>query len=241
MRILVFGAGRVGSSITRYARHLGADVSIVTRLEAAADPSSVRERISQADVVAAAIPDDRLSGWRENWRAALDGRRAVHFSGALAVPGMLAYHPLYSFPREPLAPEIMAGIAIAREEGAPPFSSILPGAPNPDFEVKAADRAFYHSLAVLSGNFAAHLWNEAAKAFAGRFGLPPEGPMAYYLAGVVERFRENPANSMTGPVARKDAETVARNLAALESEPRLKALYLGFLESAWPDHPAVRR
>lgn len=236
MRLIIFGNGRVGASMARYARHLMVDVGVVSHAEAA-DRPGVAARIAAADIVAAALPDDRLEAWLATWRPTIGDRRAIHFSGARQIDGMTGYHPLYSFPKEPLSPETMAGITIAREAGAPPFASVLPGAANPEFEVKSEDRAFYHALAVLSGNFAAHLWNEAAKAFGARFPVAPGDPMAYYVAGVVDRFRENPSDSATGPIARKDAATVAANLAALSHEPRLRALYLAFLASAWPDYP----
>jgi predicted short-subunit dehydrogenase-like oxidoreductase (DUF2520 family) len=103
--------------------------------------------------------------------------------------------------------------------------------------VKDADRAYYHALAVLSGNFAAHLWNEAAKGFAGRLKVAPETILASYLAGLVERFRESPYDSLTGPVGRRDRASVEANLAALEGEPKLKALYASFIMSAWPGFP----
>ena len=232
MRMLIFGTGRVGGSLARYARHLGAEVDAVGR---GADANSVRALIDRADLIAAAIPDDRLSPWFAEWKGAIGARRAIHFSGALTVEGMQGYHPLYSFPKAPLEPAVMAGVAIAREAGGPRFASILPGATNPELELAAEDRAFYHALAVLSGNFAAHLWNETAKAFEDRFNLPPETIMGSYLAGVVDRFRESPFDSMTGPLARRDAASVAANLAALDTAPNLKALYEAFLESAWPE------
>ncbi len=241
MRMLIFGAGRVGSSMARYASHLGNAVSIVSREKTLADRAAVCAEIGNADLIAAAIPDDCIAGWRADWDAEIGDRPAIHFSGALMIAGMRSYHPLYSFPAAPLPPAIMARIAIAREENTPPFASILKGAGNPEFIVRGEDRAYYHALAVLSGNFAAHLWNETAKGFAARFGPPPEEILGSYLAGVVDRFRESPFDSLTGPVARRDAQTVAANLGALAGEPRLKALYEAFLASAWPDRSGPAR
>ncbi|MGE0181958.1 MAG: DUF2520 domain-containing protein [Parvularculaceae bacterium] len=235
MRLTLFGAGRVGGSMAHYARALGCEVSVVTRKMAEDDRPAAARLIISADIVAAAIPDDGLNRWVEEWRKEIGDRQAIHFSGALTVDGAQSYHPLYSFPKEPLSPSVMGRIAIAREEGAPPFSDLLPGAANPEFVVKGADRPFYHALAVLSGNFAAHLWNETASAFADRFDLAPETVMTSYLVGVVDRFQERPLDSLTGPVARRDRASVAANLDALAAEPRLKALYEAFLASAWPD------
>ena len=190
--------------------------------------------VARADVIAAAIPDDALDSWLETWRDRLAGKRAFHFSGARVIDGFPGYHPLYSFPQTPLAPAQFGAIAIAREPGAAPFAEIIPGANNPELAVAAEDRAFYHALAVVSGNFAAHLWNETAAAFAERLGPKGGEILSAYFASVVDRFRESPLSSMTGPVARRDAGTVAANLKALEASPRLRALYQAFLESAWP-------
>ncbi len=236
MRIAVFGTGRVGTSFAHYARHLGADVAPISHEQADKHVSAVSAILATVDIVAAAIPDGVLASWFSAWKPAIGERPAIHFSGALTIPGMRGYHFLYSFPKTPLPADTMAKIAIARDAGSAPFAAIFPGATNPEFEVKAEDRAFYHALAVISGNFAAHVWNETARAFATRFPAAPQAALAFYLAGVVDRFRENPQNSMTGPIARRDPATVAANLAALEADPRLGALYRSFLESAWPDY-----
>lgn len=224
--------------MARSARFLGHDADLVSRTEAEAGPAALAGRMETADVVAAAIPDSALARWAEDWRAAVGARPAIHFSGAMTIAGVNAYHPLYSFPKAPLAPQALAQAAIARETGTPRFSDLLPGAANPELEVAPQDRAFYHALAVLSGNFAAHLWNETARAFAGRFDAAPGRILSGYLAGVVERFAESPLDSLTGPAARRDAASVEANLAALADDPRLAALYRAFLASAWPDYPA---
>jgi predicted short-subunit dehydrogenase-like oxidoreductase (DUF2520 family) len=156
MRIVIFGPGRVGRSFGAFARSLGAEVALLSRSDEAASA------VARADLVAAAIPDDALPVWCEQWRGALAGKRAIHFSGVRVIKGLPGYHPLFSFPADPLDPATFARIAIAREPDAAPFAAVLPGADNPEFVVRDEDRAFYHALAVVSGNFAAHLWNETA-------------------------------------------------------------------------------
>lgn len=228
MRIVIFGPGRVGGSFGAYARSLGGDVVILSRSDAA------EAHVARADLVAAAIPDDALGGWFDRWRGPLAGKRAIHFSGARVIRGLPGYHPLYSFPPSPMAPADFGRIAIAREPSALSFAELLPGARNPEFVVRNEDRAFYHALAVISGNFAAHLWNETAAAFSERLGPDAGAVMGAYFDSIVDRFRESPAASLTGPVARRDAATVKANLDALEGAPRLQALYRAFLDSAWP-------
>lgn len=230
MRIVIFGAGRVGRSFGAYAASLGGEITLLSRGEDGA------AAVARADLVAAAIPDDALPAWFDEWRTALAGKHRLHFSGARVIAGLPGYHPLYSFPAAPLDPKAFGLIAMAREPDAAPFSTLLPGAKNPEFVVRDEDRAFYHALAVVSGNFAAHLWNETAAAFAARLGPKAGEVLGAYFSSVIDRFVESPAASLTGPVARRDAETVKANLEALAGEPRLKALYRAFLRSAWPDY-----
>lgn len=234
LRYVIFGPGRVGRSMSAYLAALGHETQLLSRKHAEQAGDKCRMLIASADIVAAAIPDSALAGWAETWREAIAGKLAVHFSGALLVDGLWSYHPLYSFPREALPLETMRAVAFARQAGAPPLADAMPGANNAEFIVQDADRAYYHALAVLSGNFAAHLWNEAAKGFSGRLKVAPEMVLASYLGGLVERFRESPFDSMTGPVARRDRASVDANLKALESEPKLRALYEAFVISAWP-------
>ncbi len=234
----MFGAGRVGRNMAAYLAHLGHEAHLVTRSEAEAAPDRCRDLVARADIVAAAIPDGRLAAWAQTWRGALAGKPAIHFSGALSVGGLFSYHPLFSFPRTQLPPATMRVIAFARQEGAPPFAEIAPGAPNPEFVVADADRAYYHALAVLSGNFAAFLWNETAAGLADRLKISPEIVLASYFSSLVERFRESPFDSLTGPVARRDRETVEANLKALAAAPKLAELYRAFLKAAWPNFEA---
>ena len=172
-----------------------------------------------------------------DWANDLAGKTVIHFSGATRVEGVAAFHPLYSFPPHAVESATLENVAFACPKGGPAFEDVFPGAPNPHFEIADEDRARYHALAVLSGNFAAYLWNETAQEIASLSGLPPEDIMAGYLRSVIDRFVEAPEGSLTGPVARKDEETVATNLEALGYNPKLKELYQAFLNAAWPDYP----
>ena len=237
MRYVIFGNGRVGGNLAAYLRYLDHTTDCVSHAMADNDISGCRERIAGADIVIAAIPDGKLALWRQTWEGALGGRLAVHLSGASAVPGMYGFHPLFSFPKSIVDLKTLETIPFACSAGAPPFAEVFPGAPNPHFTLRDEDRAKYHALAALSGNLSAFLWNQSAKPLSDLSGLPAEQIMGGYLQSLVDRFTESPTDSLTGPVARRDAGTVAANLAALDGEMQLKRLYETFLETAWPDYP----
>ncbi len=235
---VIFGAGRVGQNMSGYLTYLGHHCVLISHHEAKSDPDRCRKAVADAEFVAAAIPDDAIAAWCDHWIDELHGKIVIHFSGAARVDGVAAFHPLYSFPPHKVDAAKLEQIAFACPQGGPAFGEVFPGAPNPHFEIADADRARYHALAVLSGNFVAFLWNETAKELAQFTGLEPEVVMGGYLASVIDRFRESPAASLTGPVARKDAKTVAANLDALTEKPALKRLYEAFLKEAWSDYPS---
>jgi hypothetical protein len=237
MRYVIFGNGRVGTNMAAYLRQLGHDVDIATRSEAETDRDHCRRLIEGADVVAAAIPDGKLPGWRDQWRESLCDKTVIHFSGAAQIEGMHGYHPLYSFPQTLVDTAAMEKIAFACPADGRAFCDVFPGASNPSFVIADHDRAFYHALAVVSGNLSAYLWNQTAPAFEQLSGQAASDIMGVYLQSLVDRFLESPADSLTGPVARRDDETVASNLAALERAPMLRELYEAFLHAAWPNYP----
>ena len=235
MRYTLFGTGRAGSNIAAWLSGLGHQVETISHEQARLDSAGCDAHIRNADIVAAAIPDDALPGWYDRWAERLGDRTAIHFSGASVITGMAGFHPLYSFPRHIVSADDLARIAFACPVEGPDFQSIFPGAPNPTFMIHAKDRAQYHALAVLSGNFAAHLWNETASVLSGQYDLSPEDILGPYLKSIVDRFQESPLDSLTGPVARRDSTTIEANLEALSDNPALTALYRAFLASAWPD------
>ncbi len=234
-KYVIFGSGRVGRNMASYLEHLGHGVRIISRREAQSDQTACAAHVEKADIIAAAIPDDKLESWRDEWRPSMGDKIAIHFSGAIAVDGVYSFHPLYSFPKSALSIEKIKSIAFACPSAGPAFNEIFPNAPNPHFEIAEKDRARYHALAVLSGNLVSYIWNETAKDFASLSSAPSERIMESYLNSIVERFVENPTNSLTGPIARRDRVTVNRNLAGLSNSPELKKLYEAFLETAWPD------
>jgi predicted short-subunit dehydrogenase-like oxidoreductase (DUF2520 family) len=158
----------------------------------------------------------------------LHTRRLVHCAGALSLPGVAGAHPLMTFSADRLyGLEDYRRIPFLVEEGHR-FGKILPGLPNPHHTMPVGDKALYHALCVMAGNFPQLLWQEVAERFGQRLDLPPE-MLAPYLRQVLENFLRDPAGALTGPLARGDAHTVDRNLQALADHP-LEGLYRAFAE-----------
>ena len=233
-QIVIFGPGRVGRNMAAYFKNLGHSVEMVTRIDFENRGDSLDAKLSSADIVAAAIPDDLINTWRLALNDRLTDKTIIHFSGANSFQGISSYHPLFSFPTQVLSNDVIAKIAIIREEGRAPFSDIIPGTQNPELVIPADRKALYHAIAVLSGNFSAFVWNKCATVFEDQLGEDPSQILGPYFESIVERFKEQPQNSITGPVARQDRTSVNRNLESLDDHPELLALYQSFLCEAWP-------
>ncbi|MDE3153353.1 MAG: DUF2520 domain-containing protein [Gemmatimonadota bacterium] len=96
-------------------------------------------------------------------------------------------------------------------------------------EVADADRALYHAAASMASNFLTTL-ECAAQDVAAQAGVPRE-LLVPLVRAAVENWAIQGAGALTGPIARGDADTVARQRAAVaERAPELLPLWDAFVE-----------
>jgi len=156
----------------------------------------------------------------------LHDKTLVHCAGALSFPGIAGAHPLMTFSNGLYELDRYRQMPFIVESGHR-FVELLPGLPNPHFEIALEHKARYHALCVMAGNFSQILWQGVATRF-GRFGLPAAA-LAPYLRQVTENFIAASGSALTGPLSRGDFATIERNLAALSGDG-LQGLYKAFLE-----------
>lgn len=235
MKTLLVGDGRVATALASWLPARG--ISLVQwsrRAEREGACLPFTTLAEEADLVLIAIRDDSIKPFTEHYEQTLDGKTLVHFSGALCIDGVHAAHPLFAFLTAPPDLEVMDRIPFICDEGGVPFGDLFPDLPNPHFSIPASQRPLYHALAVLSGNFATYMWNRTATIIWDEFGLPPADVLTPYFEALVKNFEAKPFDSLTGPVKRRDGETVRRNLDALDPYPDLQGAYKAFLDAAWP-------
>src|SRR5690606_13934915 len=125
---------------------------------------------------------------------------------------------LMTFGPELYAPEEYRKMAFVVDHDPSEFRSLMPGLPNPVHGLKAEDRALYHALCVMAGNFPALLWGKLVKDFEQLLGLPPEAALPY-MARAHRNLEQTRTGALTGPLVRGDRKTIARNLEALGEDP----------------------
>jgi len=241
-RVGVVGAGRLGSALARALDQAAIEV---------AGPLGRGEAPSGCAAIVLCVPDGeiRAAAAAVNGAAALVG----HTSGATPLSALdpaggeaFGIHPLQTFaPGD--GPEAFAGAGCAVAGCTPAalaFAADLARALGmTPFEIDEEGRAAYHAAASVASNFLVTLMAAAERIAAGA-GLEPAEARAL-LMPLVRRTLDNvaelgPERALTGPIARGDEATVARQREAIaEAAPELLDLFDDFVKRT-QDLAAVR-
>lgn len=221
----IVGSGRVARHFHHYFNLLGLPVCGWSRGVAAPSPP---EALSSCRTVLLLIHDAAIVPFIEAWPA-LRAKRLVHCSGSLVTRMAEGAHPLMTFDDSLYDLDAYRAIPFILDAGGTPFDELLPGLPNPSFVISAAERPFYHALCVMAGNFSTMLWLKLFEEFQQRLRIPPSAARAY-LARVTANLMRDPGRALTGPLSRRDAQTIAANLQALEGDP-FHAIYSAFVRA----------
>jgi predicted short-subunit dehydrogenase-like oxidoreductase (DUF2520 family) len=219
--IAIVGAGRLGSVLAAALRAAGRDVD---------GPLGRGADGGEHDVVVLCVPDGEIAAAAA---AVAPPRLVGHCSGAtglapLAPHEAFALHPLMTVPAG-AGPEVFAGAGCA-VDGATPRALALAEALADRLGMRAArvaeeDRPAYHAAAAVASNFLVTL-EGAAERLAATAGVDRT-----LLAPLVRAAGDNWAalgaeRALTGPIARGDEATVARQREAVaERAPELLALF----------------
>lgn len=231
----IIGDGRVATHVVHYFTLLGIPFRQWSRSDAAAkgvDPTSLlRATVQECTHVLLLIKDGEIEPFiRMN--PFLQSRQLIHCSGRLVTELAVGYHPLFSFSRTLYDRSTYESIPVVCEAGRPTFRDAFPLLPNPSVAIERSLKPYYHALCVLSGNFTTLVWQKTFNEFENRLGIPHSFASSY-LGSIVHNLVQSPTDALTGPLARKDTETIRSNLAALKGDPYVR-LYEAVLEIVKP-------
>lgn len=211
---LIIGNGRVARHMACYFDFLGISCTLWHR---EMDADKLRRFAEAATHILILIRDDAIADFAQFHLA--DTRAVkIHFSGAAVVDGVYGAHPLTTFGPDLYGAEKYKSIPFIIEEDAPAFADLLPGLANTHARIKKNDKAKYHALCAMAGNFSCLLWQKLMRDFESDFGLPPETAHVY-LRQQTENLLADPAAALTGPLVRGDRVTVQKHLSALKGDP----------------------
>lgn len=251
-RVVLIGAGRVGTAVAQLLQTAGSSiVGVTSRTSASATVAA--ERLGapgfnlaappEADAYLIGATDRGISEIAASLNARVpDGSTLVHFSGSLGVEALepavgdrvfgAALHPVQACPDLDTAIARLPGSAWGvtcspgRLEWGFDFVRAAGGMP---VEVAPSKRALWHAASVMTSNGLSALLasGEAILAATGHADPGPIlGPLA---AGSIANALEGGggAATLTGPIVRGEVDAIRRHLEAIDSgAPELRAAYL---------------
>lgn len=210
----IVGNGRMASHFVRYLELSGIPLKQWSRSKnSSEDPV---ETLKDCRVVFLLIKDDSISEFLKK-HPQLKTMNPVHFSGSLFLEDIPSIHPLMTFSKEMYTLEKYRAIPFIHEKGKVSLQDLIPELPNPSRAINSGEKPLYHSLCVLSGNFTTMLWQKAFKDFQDKLELDPH-LLIPYMEQTFENLKTNWADALTGPLARRDEETIKKNMNALEGD-----------------------
>jgi predicted short-subunit dehydrogenase-like oxidoreductase (DUF2520 family) len=216
-RLAIVGNGRVGNALARAFTEAGIDVEGPLR----------RGQRPSADVVLLCVPDGQIA----DAAAAVDARLVGHTSGATPLDAVdFGLHPLQTVTG---ADTDFSGCGCAIAGSSPEALELARGlalaARMEPFEIDDSARAAYHAAASIASNFVVTLeWMaERVAAAAGIEAADARRMLAPLVRQTVDNWATlGPQAALTGPVARGDEVTVARQRKAIaDAAPDLLPLF----------------
>ena len=247
-RVFVLGAGRAGRGLAAALRTALVEVAALHGRRPEPDAShpvtagDVAPYLANADVALIAVRDAQLDDAVAELLAARPPAKLImlHASGGIEPAAYRSarrqghpcgtFHPLLPLAEPGDAARLFRGawIGIDGDPAAREVSARLATALGARTLEIPENRALYHAGAVLASNFPGVLASVAAEAMRSA-GVDEKSAMSasrsLLLAAADNLRTRDPADVITGPVARGDAETVRAHLQALAPEPALLSAY----------------
>lgn len=222
---LIIGDGKLATHLSYYFQSQNIIIKNWNRREF--DREDLKKKFTQCPISLLCISDYSITNFLQE-NAFLLEKPAVHFSGSLQFDNVINFHPLMSFTSKMYALDFYKKIPFIGVDENIQFKDIFPSLENPIFYIKKEQKAFYHSLCVLSNNFTSILWKKVYSEFQKTLHLPTEA-LRPYLMKTFENIAQDPKASMTGPLVRGDFEVIQKNIDSLRNDNFLK-VYKSFVE-----------
>ncbi len=226
LKYTIIGNGRLARHMRHYFSLLNLPMNQWSRSEAS--ESELSSCLAESSHVLLLIRDSAIEDFIQS-HPILSNHTLIHCSGALS--SVLAYsaHPLLAFGPNLYDRPMYEQISFFIESNGPSSDELLPGLQNSFYRISSEKKALYHALCVLSGNFTTMLWQKLFEEFETQFQVPKATAFPY-LQSISENLQKNATQALTGPLARADEITIAKNLAALQGDP-FQRVYQAFLTS----------
>jgi predicted short-subunit dehydrogenase-like oxidoreductase (DUF2520 family) len=230
MRLVIVGPGRAGGSLAIAAEAAGHDICGVLARSDYEGPWPRLEwdsDLPECDLAFIAVKDDAISDVSQRLAEHVrDVGVVAHLSGFVPVlvlhhlqergTAVGGFHPLVSLPDSQTGATALAGayVGIDGDQLAVDTLTILAGTLRMEpFRLDDRARPAYHAAAAAAANFVVTSLAVSGDLFASA-GIDPKVSRPLVERVVANVFEKGPSESLTGPIARGDIETVVGHLTA---------------------------
>jgi 2-dehydropantoate 2-reductase len=222
-KYLIIGSGRLSNHLAHYFTLSNVAFNVWQRSN-----NNFDELVSISDVIILAINDDAIAAFIEQ-HPIIRNKILVHCSGSLSLNDAIGLHPLMSFAKELYSHRSYKEIPFVIDCKVEDFRNIFPQLENKVYVISKSQKAYYHALCVMSGNFATILWSKLFKELESTFNIPHEAAF-FYLDAITRNLVTDYTSALSGPLVRNDTATINKNLDALRDDNFLP-IYKAFLIS----------
>lgn len=219
-KILLIGEGRLAHHLRYYLNSRGLLWHSWSR------ESQPQEFLEQSHTALLAISDDAIEAVARTLPKELV---KIHFSGSVASSAAIGIHPLMTFRSEHYRASFYDQIPLVMDKEALELEWVK-ALPNPKCILSREQKALYHSICHLSGNFPKLLWEEAFQVLESQLKIPRQFFLPF-LEQVLFQVIEGKTDLKAGPFGRGDQKTIHSHLSSLTQFPELKDSYTHFYES----------
>lgn len=233
-RYALIGRGRMAKHMCHYFDGLG--LLYQTWCRAEHSPEELSDILSQSTHVLLLISDNAIHDFIEQYQLNMPQYAhliKIHFSGSLISPLAYSAHPLQTFAHECYSLSEYEALPFIIQEDGPSFEELLPGLRNPHYRISSSDKPYYHAMCMKANNFTTILWQKFFGEMAERFHIPQKDLLPF-LKQTFQNIEKDPSTALTGPIPRKDTQTLKRNLLALEGDD-FQPIFKAFIETYFPE------
>lgn len=228
---LIIGDGRLAQHLLRYCRFLNLSVQQWSRRSH--QPNEFEPFLKSTTHCLLAISDSAIQGFYQEHQKNLEKLCCIHFSGALTHHEIHSAHPLMTFTDSEYSFDFYKKIHFV-VSGVESLQELIPDFPNASTQLFSAYKAQYHTACVIGGNFTTLMLTHFVQQMQSMH--IPESAARLYIDQIVENAFQNPEKALTGPLARKDWQTIETNLKSLQGKP-FEKIYETIVEHTIGDKP----
>ncbi len=228
---LIIGDGRLAQHLLRYCRYLNLSVQQWSRR--LNQISKLDHLLKRSTHCLLAISDSSIHDFYQHNLSDHENLYCVHFSGALTHREIDCAHPLMTFTESDYSYDFYKKIHFV-VSGVESLQELIPDFPNASTQLFSAYKAQYHTACVIGGNFTTLMLTYFVQQMQSM--NIPESAARLYIDQIVENAFQNPEKALTGPLARKDWQTIETNLKSLQGKP-FEKIYETIVESTIGEKP----